>query len=182
MANYPGGEALSLLNQKYAAKDHGIFSYSITMPDQCTEIYMRGPLTVHVHISNLAAQTGASLFLHTHSPPYTDIIPSPSSSHWIYNKTESLLHSTLASASQITHLIVESDADQRFYMNSGKWELVDSILAFDGWKIPTGDTIRKIGKGMDEMDFWLLVPSMEKKEKLWIMQRTVRQGNDYVPM
>ncbi|KAF8648108.1 hypothetical protein AX16_006405 [Volvariella volvacea WC 439] len=49
-ANYPGGDALVFFH----------------------EIYWWGqvdPLP-HIHISNLAAQTGASLFLHLHSPPY----------------------------------------------------------------------------------------------------------------
>ncbi|KAF8910420.1 GPI mannosyltransferase [Gymnopilus junonius] len=49
MRNYPGGEALSVFHQ---------LDRITTSPPP------------HVHIANLAAQTGASLFLHLNSPPY----------------------------------------------------------------------------------------------------------------
>jgi alpha-1,6-mannosyltransferase len=139
-------------------------------------VYADDNLTVHVHISNLAAQTGASLFLQINSPPYadTDALASSSSFHWIYNKTESLSPSTLASSPQFTHLIVESDADVQFFKKSGKWELVDCVWAFEGWKFPTTEEVKRIGKGMAELDLWNLMPKMETKEKLWIMERTGR--------
>jgi alpha-1,6-mannosyltransferase len=121
----------------------------------------------------LAAQTGASLFLQINSPPYTDTDAlASSSSHWIYNKTESLSPSTLTSSPQFTHLIVESDADVQFFKKSGTWELVDCVWAFEGWKIPTAEEVKRIGKGMAELDIWHLMPKIEEKEKLWIMERT----------
>ncbi|KAH8112732.1 alpha-1,6-mannosyltransferase subunit [Phellopilus nigrolimitatus] len=52
--NYPGGVALTRFNEMY--KDSS---------------------RVHVHIDNLAAQTGASLFLHAHAPPYPPSLPAP---------------------------------------------------------------------------------------------------------
>jgi len=136
-------------------------------------IYADDNLTVHVHISNLAAQTGASLFLQINSPPYRDADALASSSfHWIYNKTESLSPSTLTSSPQFTHLIVESDADVQSFKKSGKWKLVDYLWAFERWKFPTTEDVKRIGKGMNELDIRNLMPKMERKEKLWIMERT----------
>ena len=67
-------------------------------------------MTVHVHICNLAAQTGASLFLHTHAPPYPaglDIAPSSHSADWVYNKTEHLTPKQVTASHSITHVIAE---------------------------------------------------------------------------
>jgi len=115
----------------------------------------------------LAAQTGASLFLQVHSPPYTDPLASPSS-HWTYNKTESIPLAALTSSPQITHLIVESDADVQYCVKSGEWELVDNVWGFEGWRLPTREVVRGDGKGTE---VWDLMPRMEKREKLWIMER-----------
>ncbi|KAI0280292.1 GPI mannosyltransferase [Russula aff. rugulosa BPL654] len=90
IANYPGGHALALFNKRYGESPN-----------------------VHVHIGNLAAQSGASLFLHTHSPPYRPhlgiVPPSISAAHpWIYNKTEENLTSAdIAYDSSFTHAIAE---------------------------------------------------------------------------
>ena len=101
----------------------------------CHEDNQSDFVVVHVHISNLAAQTGASLFQQSHSPPYLpELIPS-TSSNWIYNKTESLTPSILTSSSHITHLIVESDSDVQSLMNSGQWTRIGSVNAFDGWDV-----------------------------------------------
>ncbi len=65
---------------------------------------------VHVHISNLAAQTGASLFLQTHAPPYLpdySIAPPEHSAYWKYDKTENLTPAALTASSNITHAIAE---------------------------------------------------------------------------
>ncbi|KAF8268144.1 hypothetical protein EI94DRAFT_1728540 [Lactarius quietus] len=92
MANYPGGTALALLNERYADSPH-----------------------VHVRISNLAVQSGASLFLHTHAPPYRErpgifrpTTPSAVYHPWIYNKTENLMPADIAYSSTFTHVIAES--------------------------------------------------------------------------
>ncbi|PSR76658.1 hypothetical protein PHLCEN_2v8255 [Hermanssonia centrifuga] len=87
MANYPGGEALSRFNELYASRQN-----------------------VHVHISNLAAQTGASLFLQTHAPPYLpgySIAPPEHSAYWRYDKTENLTPTALTASGNITHAIAE---------------------------------------------------------------------------
>ena len=70
-------------------------------------------MLVHVHISNLAAQTGASLFLHTRAPPSLAIL-SPNGTQpaatWVYDKTENLSVDALTRAKDVTHLIAEAAA------------------------------------------------------------------------
>ena len=89
---------------------------------------------VHVHISNLAAQSGASLFLHTHAPPYTSALRTPSESFsttWVYNKTESLSPQTLMSSLDVTHLIAEEPCP----IPLNGWHKVQGIPGFRQWKI-----------------------------------------------
>uniref|UniRef100_A0A094ZV95 Putative Dol-P-Man:Man(7)GlcNAc(2)-PP-Dol alpha-1,6-mannosyltransferase n=1 Tax=Schistosoma haematobium TaxID=6185 RepID=A0A094ZV95_SCHHA len=72
--NYPGGEALTKLNHM----DHLIHRTD-----------------VHVHICNLAAQTGVTRFLEENN-------------QWIYNKTEGLeTNFNVLNSSNFTHLISE---------------------------------------------------------------------------
>ncbi|KAJ1307295.1 hypothetical protein OPQ81_001405 [Rhizoctonia solani] len=78
-ANYPGGEALALVNSLAASS---------------------GPRT-SVWIDNLAAQTGASLFTQAHSPPYFNL-SSTSSNPWVYSKDPNLV-----SYDDFTYLVVE---------------------------------------------------------------------------
>ena len=74
MANYPGGTALALLNERYADSAHGGSTLPVPAPiDQLMNVRVRDA-TVHVHVANLAAQSGASLFLHIHAPPYRERI------------------------------------------------------------------------------------------------------------
>ena len=86
---------------------------------------------VHVHISNLAAQTGASLFLQTRSAPYYLSLPSPPPGlDWTYNKTEGL---TTHSPSQFTHLVAEASGPVPW-----GWKKVECIEGFDGWSLNPG--------------------------------------------
>ncbi|KAG2053372.1 hypothetical protein BDR06DRAFT_982841 [Suillus hirtellus] len=136
MANYPGGSALSTFNDQYADQH-----------------------AVQVHISNLAAQTGASLFLHSHSPPY---IPSmtAATNDWVYNKTENLSPRDLTTSIPLTHLISET----------GRWKLVDSVQGFSRWKwnIPRGGIAKVLEVPLHQ---WLNVLEMETNDQLYILER-----------
>ena len=126
-------------------------------------------LTVHVHIANLAAQGGASLFLHTHAPPYRSSLgirpPAVSTAdQWIYNKTENLAPADMAYDSPFSHVIAES----RDALPAGPWELVDVIDGFQGWKVRK-DVLRLVReRGLKGL---LSVLEMRKENKLWIFER-----------
>jgi len=109
IANYPGGSALALFNTKYDNLD-----------------------TVHVHISNLAAQSGASLFLHVNAPPvYTAHNSTPLLlPHWTYNKTENL---PVVVPTHFTHLIAEYPSLNNY--PAAEWTLEECIPGFDGWSL-----------------------------------------------
>jgi len=125
---------------------------------------------VHVHISNLAAQSGASLFLHTHAPPYRErlgMVPltiSDAHQPWIYNKTENLSPADIAYSSAFTHVIAES----RDALPSGRWELIDVIEGFDGWKVHR-DVLRLV-RERGVQGLWGIL-EMKKAEKLWIFEK-----------
>ncbi|KZT23137.1 glycosyltransferase family 22 protein [Neolentinus lepideus HHB14362 ss-1] len=140
MANYPGGLALSAFNERYSSTDN-----------------------VHVHISNLAAQTGASLFLHAHAPPYPPYLAPPRASHWTYNKTESLDAKSLTVSTRITHIIAESTSD---FDLQRKWTLVDSVAGFDHWE--KNFAVLKNGGGLKEL---LAIVTMAQIDKLYILER-----------
>jgi alpha-1,6-mannosyltransferase len=125
-------------------------------------------MIVHVHIANLAAQSGASLFLHTHAPPYRSSLgtrpPAISAAHpWIYNKTENLTPADLNDL-PFTHVIAENgDA-----LPTGRWELLDVIDGCHGWKVRT-DVLRLVReRGLEGL---LSVFEMKKANKLWIFER-----------
>ena len=92
---------------------------------------------VHVHISNLAAQTGASLFLHTHAPPFLPSIsiPIPETHAWTYNKTEALAPAVLTRSPALTHLIAEAGAAQLQSFPASAWRRVEGVAGFDGWAV-----------------------------------------------
>ncbi|KAI0312103.1 Alg9-like mannosyltransferase family-domain-containing protein [Amylostereum chailletii] len=154
IANYPGGVALARFNALYADAPH-----------------------VHVHISNLAAQTGASLFLHTRSPPfYVSPFPSspsssPSSSspqppgNWTYDKTEHLTPASLT-AGAYTHLLSETPALGR------AWKVAEGggeVEGFVRW------AVERDVRGLVAREGWrgLLVGlvRMERTGVLWILER-----------
>ncbi|TFK49730.1 alpha-1,6-mannosyltransferase subunit [Heliocybe sulcata] len=140
MENYPGGVALSRFNDRYSSTDN-----------------------VHVHISNLAAQSGASLFLHAHAPPYPPYLGVPNASHWTYDKTESLDAKALTASAHITHVIAESTSD---FDLQRTWALVDSIPSFDRWQLNL-DVLKK-GAGLDGL---LGLVTMVQSDKLYILER-----------
>ncbi|KAG6843533.1 hypothetical protein H0H87_003445, partial [Tephrocybe sp. NHM501043] len=148
--NYPGGEALALMHKLYTPYP-----------------------PAHVHISNLAAQTGASLFTQQYAPPYLNRIPDAAlraSPSWIYDKTENLTIQDLTANQTFTHLIVEDrpDAETRRY-----WEVVASVEGFERWSLDR-DALRKLRReksitGVSERLFEVV--KMVKQEKLWILHR-----------
>ncbi|EJD51119.1 hypothetical protein AURDEDRAFT_143051 [Auricularia subglabra TFB-10046 SS5] len=116
--NYPGGEAMRALNPRAA-------------PSQ----------PVHVHICNLAAQTGASLFTFEHGA-------------WTYNKTEHLTPRDITDG-PFTHAIVEDWSEERY--KADRWAVVDEIEGFDGLKW--------------ESLHGIPVPQVRQKTQLWILER-----------
>ncbi|KAI6042478.1 glycosyltransferase family 22 protein [Pisolithus marmoratus] len=142
--NYPGGLALATFNERYAGQEN-----------------------IHVHISNLAAQTGASLFLHEYTPPHNFTSFGPVPPHgWIYNKTEGLTPPMLAS-SNFTHLISEYPV-----IGNNEWSVVDRIPSFQRWKlnekVVTG---LKGGKPWEiSLGEWMTILRMEKAIELWILE------------
>jgi len=125
--------------------------------------------TVHVHVANLAAQSGASLFLHTHTPPFRErigILPTASAVHhpWVYNKTEDLTPADIAYSSAFTHVIAESkDA-----LPAGRWEIIDVIDGFEGWNVHRNVLGLVRERGLQ--GFWGIL-EMKKAEKLWIFEK-----------
>lgn len=178
ISNYPGGEALMRFNRRFEGASYGAFLpsppslLSSSLWERRYWILMMMMRAVHIHISNLAAQSGASLFLQTHAPPHLPSLLSVSLSHpahvptqharvwsWTYNKTENLPPSTLSSQ-KYTHLIAEqSEIDGWRVVGSGEVE------GFDKWELD---------KGIIEARDWgnaSNVLRMTKEPKLWILER-----------
>lgn len=100
-ANYPGGAAITLLN---------------------TQHYRHSG--ARVHIDNLAAQTGASLFTQEHASPFFFARPNSSSTReWTYSKDPAP-----KSFDTFTHLVTEHPEAY----STKKWGVVDSVEALRG--------------------------------------------------
>ncbi|KAJ2953273.1 hypothetical protein O0L34_g853 [Tuta absoluta] len=93
MTNYPGGVAITRFHKLLKDEPH-----------------------VHVHISNLAAQTGVTRFTQIHD-------------HWVYNKTENLDDRHLM---RYTHLIIEAKSKYSPVMKSfaRTHEILDHVESF----------------------------------------------------
>ena len=126
----------------------------------------------HIHISNLAAQSGASLFLQLHSSPHYHHQPlSNTHDEWVYNKTENLTISILCSSSSpvITHLISEIPPSKDPLLDQ-HWYTVQVVEGFDRWSIDWD----LLGKGEAAGGMWrrfMKILRLEKSEKLWILAR-----------
>ncbi|KAF5349753.1 hypothetical protein D9758_010190 [Tetrapyrgos nigripes] len=172
--NYPGGEALAFFNERYPPVAGGKAPH-------------------HVHICNLAAQTGASLFLQEYAPPIHSSTPLhlnstaiAADSTWTqYDKTEHLGISALTSRPEYTHLISEaSPSDMEVLGGRKHWQEVARINGFDGWSVDwellkglrsgrrvwVGNGNGEGGKA-DLMERVWGVVKMRKSEKLWIYER-----------
>ncbi|KAI0052322.1 glycosyltransferase family 22 protein [Auriscalpium vulgare] len=144
MLNYPGGVALSRLNDRYVASPN-----------------------VHVHISNLAAQTGASLFLHAHAPPHPAYLP-PTTAHWTYDKTEHLTLRQLGASANITHLIVEERG-----WNEGVWLVSDAVESFAGWDVGGLRDVQGLRERVAKEGVLGVLGSLgvRREQRLWILEK-----------
>jgi hypothetical protein len=63
----------------------------------------------------------------------------------------------------------------RFFLKNEEWVIVDSVRGFEGWKMPTRDAVKQLWRaGVSaerEHGIWDLMPKMETREKLWIVER-----------
>lgn len=123
-------------------------------------------------MSNLAAQTGASLFLQEHASPYPSFVTQEKrTTEWIYDKTEGLDVVQISADRRITHAIAEAPCP-----SSNAWKILHEVDGFERW--PTISVVKEIArrgiKGV-KMDEWKLVlaklVSMETTEKLCILER-----------
>lgn len=153
--NYPGGEALMRLNQIFANVSAG--EQFVDSGWSLTYCFRH---LVHVHIDNYAAQTGASLFLQEHAPPYPLYITSPAQADWIYNKTENLPPSDITRSKHFTHVITENLQD----FPKANWIVVESIKAFSGVKWHSQFKIEGIVRFPLEFMY---------SESLWILERRI---------
>ncbi|KAI1797080.1 Alg9-like mannosyltransferase family-domain-containing protein [Ganoderma leucocontextum] len=142
-ANYPGGTALQTFNAQFASEEN-----------------------VHVHISNLAAQTGASLFLHRNAPPFHPLVGEPSHTSWVYDKTENLSLADLTKSHNVTHLIAEAGEEDRAHA----WTSVALVAGFDGWWFHGGHALRTaLSRG--QLGGLGSVLEMKRSAKLVILKR-----------
>ena len=133
--------------------------------------------TPHVHLCNLAAQTGASLYLHLNSSPYPHLnllFKRPiieGSAAWIYNKTENLDDYAIASSRQITHIITERQPSAIILES---FIPVANITAFDRWPLDK-DTLQEWGLGIirnpSEALRMTKLMKASGSTKLWILER-----------
>ncbi|TEB33463.1 alpha-1,6-mannosyltransferase subunit [Coprinellus micaceus] len=157
-ANYPGGEAMRRFHTLYNPQ-------TVDSP-------------VHVHISNLAAQTGASLFTQQNSLPQWHSDSGVSQNQWVYNKTEGLsLDYLMSTDSPFTHLILEELPPQKVLDRKG-WRVVSAINALDRVMIQPRllkGALRSFTKSPSLATLanaFTNVVKVEQPEKVWIAERS----------
>lgn len=169
--NYPGGEALSMFNAYHANETHGALLHAAAVVSRSSLV------AVHVHMSNLAAQTGASLFLHTHAPPFLSDLTAPPNRNWVYDKTEHLTPQLLTGSKEVTHVIAECDGGSSPLpagFPSSYWRPVTSVSAFDRWEInpQLPEVAKRRGRGLVEILSVLVRPlEMVSSERLVVLER-----------
>lgn len=131
--------------------------------------------TVHVEISDLAARTGASTFLLTHSLPYPTFLPnfqsnSTTAAGWTYSAMGA---PNPGADRRTTHLITEAP---KFGDIKG-WKATDVVSAFTwetDWGIFEDMKTGKLWKGVfvhvseRVLGLW----KMKREDMLWILERT----------
>ncbi|KAJ7787372.1 alpha-1,6-mannosyltransferase subunit [Mycena olivaceomarginata] len=153
MRNYPGGHAMAILNTRAS-----------------------GPM--NAHIANLALQSGASLFMHMHAPPYPAFLANTSGA-WVYDKTDNP-----ASFAGYTHLVAESAAPVAAgsggvfgFLGRKKdgaeagWTELGRMAGFERWALDLGLLrLGEEGAGMLERVQGAL--RLEERPRLWVLERT----------
>lgn len=146
--NYPGGDALSRLHSVVRASTG---RSSIDLPIlRCSTT----PSLASVFIDNLAAQTGASIFLQECSLPIGRFGTSPplQGCEWSYHKNET-------SSTSFTHGILEPQEISED--KGGRSRSLASISAFDGVRFIKRDQSRGLSR-------W--IPSIETEDVLQIVE------------
>ncbi len=167
MANYPGGVAIATFHQLLPASRTRKRFFFLA----CSHTQPPSPVPPHVHISNLAAQSGTSLFQHLNSPPYPPTLflwpnSTPPTVSWTYNKTENLTLHELSSSPHFTHLISEIPPTEPEVLKH--WRLMRSIPAFDHVVFNKNLLLRK----PQELPWRILdLIRIEQKDVLWIYER-----------
>ncbi|KIO25047.1 glycosyltransferase family 22 protein [Tulasnella calospora MUT 4182] len=145
-ANYPGGVALSRLNNRF--------------------MDIKG---AKVYIDNLAAQSGASLFVQEHSEPYS-VFTGGSGLNWIYDKTENRTDFTdfnfvMAEPQRRSSLLA---ADKPFAGSNQRWSAVEVVQAFDGFPVRRLVNWFKSGgwRRKESVPGWEMV---DLRDALWIL-------------
>lgn len=168
MANYPGGSSMLRLQQSMdddSAPSMTSAFLSSQKPDDWLDL----------HISNLAAQTGASLFLHLYSPPYhasqKTLLPGTIISRpWRYNKTENLSHASLFGPSSAFSLLISEVPPSEVRKFAGNWHTLEAIHGFDRWAI-NWDLLGGSGR-VELLKSVKEVIQFAESEKLWILKKT----------
>ncbi|KXN86066.1 putative Dol-P-Man:Man(7)GlcNAc(2)-PP-Dol alpha-1,6-mannosyltransferase [Leucoagaricus sp. SymC.cos] len=150
IANYPGGTAIATFHQ--------LVDPTISLP-------------AHVHICNLAAQSGTTLFQQLNAPPYHPALflwPNsvPPAVPWTYNKTENLTLADLTSASHFTHMISEIPPSEPEIAQH--WKLMKAIPSFNRVVLNKELMLKSPLKLWNKV-FDLI--TIEQKDRLWIYER-----------
>ncbi|KAF5359561.1 hypothetical protein D9756_003528 [Leucocoprinus leucothites] len=150
VANYPGGSAIAAF--------HEFIPLTASPPP-------------HVHICNLAAQSGVTLFQHLNAPPYHPAlylwprsVPPPVS--WTYNKTENLAVADLTSAHHFTHLISEVPPSDPNIARG--WKLMRAVPAFHR-VVFNKELLLSRPQEVPRRVFDLI--GIEERDQLWIYER-----------
>ncbi|KAF7362438.1 Mannosyltransferase [Mycena venus] len=150
--NYPGGEAMVILNARANVNTTG----------------------VNAHIGNLALQSGASLFTHVHAPPYLAFL-APSPVQWVYDKTDNP-----PSYAGYTHIVGEEASPPTaggsafgfMRKKDAGWAELGHVDAFERWALDLG-LLRQGKEGMGMLERAQGVLRLEEKTRLWVLERTV---------
>lgn len=124
----------------------------------------------HVHICNLAAQSGVTLFQHLHAPPQPSLLLGSHSVApslpWTYNRTENLSLADISSASHFTHIISEVSPSDPDVIQS--WRLLKEIPAFHR-VVFNKNILLERPHTLQRRAFDIF--SIEQKNQLWIYER-----------